>query len=540
MSRTKGNNRLHIAFTVICGLVGIGSVFSKEMTSPKLVVGIMVDQLRSDYLENLRDLFGEKGFNRLFKEGAYLQDVDFKVPDLDKVSATAIVYTGNYPRYNGITSSKVYNPAAKNMVFALNDPNVIGNFTSETFSPLNLRLSTISDELAVATGGDGRIYSIAPDAQQAVVMAGHAGNSAFWINDNTGNWATTTYYLDNPQLLTQRNYTYPVASRLDTMVWRPLRPSAAEPIINKKKQKNADFDFSYTFPRADKDVFRKFSASPMGNEEVTSAAVAYLEELNLGSRGRETEMINLAYTAAPFNYGTGENIGSELEDTYLRLDGQLGRLFDAIDKNIGLDNVVIYLSSTGYYDDQTGDAEKFRLPSGNFSVKRALSLLNSYLSAHYGNGAYVDTYHDGHVYLNHKELENRNIDIRAAAELARDFLVKMSGINDAFTMTDIMNSSLPSMEGLRLATDPKTGGDIILEFCAGWTVNDDTVYPVQSKIERSKMAMTPAFFMGAGIMPETIEKTVEATAIAPTIAKILRIRSPNGTASKPVLLKMKE
>ena len=125
-----------------------------------------------------------------------------------------------------------------------------------------------------------------------------------------------------------------------------------------------------------------------------------------------------------------------------------------------------------------------------------MSLLNSYLSAKYGNGDYVDTYSNNHVYLDRKQIEERNLDLRIVAQEARDFLVRMSGVSDAFTMGDIMTSTLPGMEALRLSTDPKTGGDIVLEFNGGWRVVNDTKFPEEVKVVRSGMALTPAFILG--------------------------------------------
>ena len=227
----------------------------------------------------------------------------------------------------------------------------------------------------------------------------------------------------------------------------------------------------------------------------------------------------------------------ELEDSYLRLDGQLSRLFDAIDKYVGLNNTLVYVASTGYYDDAVEDDAKYRTPTGYFSVKRALSLLNSYLAARYGNGDYVDTFSGGHVYLDRKQIEERKLDLKEVAEASRDFLVQMSGVSDAFTMSDIMASSLPAMEAMRLGTDPKTGGDVILEFNAGWSVVDDTKFPNETQVIRSGLVQTPVFIMGPNVEPVTIGTPVDATAVAPTVTQVLRIRSPNGSASKPLNLK---
>ena len=498
--------------SVICGLVGINTMLYADASRPKLVVGIMIDQLRTDYIEYLQNLFGEKGFNKLMKDGAFLKDVDFKVNGLDKVSGTAMIYTGGYPRHNGVTSSKVYDPNVRDMVPALQDATMIGNFTTETYSPVGLRLSTISDEIAIDGAGLAAVYSISPDPQQSIIMAGHAGTSAFWINDNTGKWATTTYYREAPSQLTQRNYSDPITSRLDTMQWKPSRPLSTYPGLPAQKR---ILDFKHTFPTADRSVYR----------------------MKIGSRGDAIDMLNIGYTAAPYKYVKDGDFRLELEDSYLRLDGQLSRLFDAIDKYVGLNNTLVYVASTGYYDDAVEDDAKYRTPTGYFSVKRALSLLNSYLAARYGNGDYVDTFSGGHVYLDRKQIEERKLDLKEVAEASRDFLVQMSGVSDAFTMSDIMASSLPAMEAMRLGTDPKTGGDVILEFNAGWSVVDDTKFPNETQVIRSGLVQTPVFIMGPNVEPVTIGTPVDATAVAPTVTQVLRIRSPNGSASKPLNLK---
>lgn len=517
--------------SVICGLVGINTMLHADPSRPKLVVGIMIDQLRTDYIEYLQNLFGEKGFKKLMKDGAFLKDVDFKVPGLDPASGTAMIYTGGYPRHNGVTAAKVYDPVSKDMVPTLHDPSMIGNFTTETYSPANIRLSTISDELAIDGAGLAGIYSISPDPQQAIIMAGHAGSSAFWINDNTGKWATTTYYRETPAVVTQRNYNEPITTRIDTMQWKPLRHLSSYPGLPAQKRL---LDFKHTFPTADRSVYRMYMSSPMVNTEVTDVAITYLKDLKIGSRGDAIDMLNVGYTAAPYKYVKDGDFRLELQDSYLRLDGQLTRLFDAIEKYVGLDNTLVYVASTGYYDDAVADDPQYRMPTGDFSVRRALSLLNSYLTARYGNGDYVDTYSAGHIYLDRKQIEERKLDLNEVAEAARDFLVRMSGVNDAFTMGDIMSSALPAMEAMRLGTDPKTGGDVVLEFNAGWNIVNDTKFPNETKVARSSMVQTPVFIMGCGVAPVVIGTPVDATAIAPTVTQVLRIRSPNGAESKPL------
>lgn len=107
-------------------------------------------------------------------------------------------------------------------MFILNDPSKIGNYTDETFSPERIRTSTLSDEVKIVSGGLGRVYAVAPDAQQSIISAGHAANCAFWINDRNGKWATTTYYRDVPAYVEQFNYVRSLSARIDTLSWTPV------------------------------------------------------------------------------------------------------------------------------------------------------------------------------------------------------------------------------------------------------------------------------------------------------------------------------
>lgn len=496
------------------------------------MVGIVVDQLRTDYIEYLQAYFNDRGFRRLMKDGAYMRDVDFKVKGLDGVSATAMLYTGAYPANTGVASAMVYDQTSKKSHAALADSKTLGNFSNDSYSPENLRLSTLSDELAVDGLGLSAVYSFAADPQMAIVMAGHAGSGACWINPNTGNWATTTYYRNLPAPVSARNYSNSVASRVDTMQWKPS--IAIEKFPGLPQQKKI-YPFRYTFPRSDREVYARFAASPMGNAEVTDVAIECLRQMKIGSNTNAIDMLNVGYTLAPYKYVVDGDFRAELTDAYLRLDSQLGRLLEAIDKYVGADNAVVWLTSTGYYDDAVVDDKKYRIPGGEFSMKRAKSLLNSYLSALHGNADYIEAFRNGHLYLDHKILEEKKLDVSDVVADARSFIAKMSGVADAFTLYDILSPSTPEEETMRLSLDPKSGGDIIVTFNPGWTVSDDIEYPVVSKPVRETPVLTPAFIMGAGVKPQTISTPVDAVKLAPTVSSILRIRSPNGAVAKPLL-----
>ncbi|MCH5241445.1 MAG: alkaline phosphatase family protein [Muribaculaceae bacterium] len=519
--------------TVVVGLAGIQGITLAAESRPKLVVGIMVDQLRTDYLENLRDMLSSGGFRRLMESGVYFKDVDFNVPGGDATSASAIVQTGSYPKFNGVTGKMVYDPSSKTLSPVYKDINYIGNFTDETYSPGALRVSTLTDEIAVENKGMGRIHSIAPDAAQAITLAGHVANSAFWVNDETGRWSSTTYYPNPPAALQNKNYNSPLVSRLDTMKWQPLRKG--EPYIDIPDQEIKE-GFKYTFSRSDRDVFSLYKQSPYVNSDVTQAATEYINDLNLGNGPEGIDVLNLGYTLAPYSATQGDNYEYPLQDAYLRLDKDLEKLFNILDKKVGRENVLIYVVSTGYFAEPPIDNSIYCLPSGSFSVKRSMSLLNAYLSAKYGNGAYVDQYSDRHVYLSKPVLEEKNLDLNEIAKESRDFLMKMSGVADAYTLSDLATPPSKHLDSERLAVDPKISGDIVMDFNPGWTVIDDSRYPPQPQINKSTSYDTPGFIMGPQFAPKVVEETVEAVSIAPTLAKSLRIRAPNSAESKSLKL----
>lgn len=518
--------------SVIFGLVTINAVMQADPTRPRLVVGIVVDQLRTDYIEYLQTYFGDKGFKRLMRNGTYFRDVDFKAQGLDAASSTAMLYTGAYPAKTGIPSATVYDPNLKKTIAALADASALGNFTDDSYSPASLRLSTLSDEIAVEGAGLSTIYAFASDPQQALVMAGHAGTAGCWINDNTGNWATTTYYKELPRPLSTRNYNTPLSSRIDTMQWVPSRSIGSFPGLPAHKRL---YPFKHNFPRRDRDVYRMFETSALGNAEITDVAIECLRDMKIGSNGDSMDMLNVAYSAAPYAYVKDGDPRAETQDIYFRLDAQIGRLFDAIDKYVGLDNTLVWLSSTGYFDDTAEIDPKYRIPGGEFSTKRAKSLLNSYFSASYGNGDYVDAFYDGHVYLNHKEIERKGLSVEKLAQEARAFLCKMSGVADSYTLDDILSPETPEQEIIRLSVDPKLGGDVIVKYHPGWTVSEDIDFPAVKKQIREGSVLTPAFIMSRMVNAETITTPVDATTLAPTVSGILRIRSPNGASGKPLL-----
>lgn len=511
---------------LMLGLLAGSSVWIARAQSPKIVVGIMVDQLRTDYLEQLRPYFGSNGFNRLINEGVYIPDVDFRNSVSDGVAGTAVVYTGAWPMVNGVAAAETFDPAQHRSVPALAE----GSTLSRTeYSPAGIRVSTLADELAVNGGRLAKIYSVAGDARMAVISSGHAGDAAVWFDETSAKWNSPAYYGTLPPVVSNRNRISPLSSKITATSWRPLNP--ANFYDNGKTW--ADGDFSYTFSGGNRDTYTRFKESAPFNSEVTDLAIEFLKSMQSGQSG----MLNVGYTLAPISFDYDGDNRAELVDSYVRLDTELGRLLDSIDKEYGKGNALVFLSSTGHVTEPSVPEGDVRIPSGEITLKQAESLLNSYLSATYGNADYVSLIRNGKLYLNAKEIEGKKLDIKTIRKEAKDFLMRMGGISEAVTVDEVLHSEGKRGMDLRLGVDPKNSPDLFLFFMPGWTVTDDNVYPAVSKKVRLASPPVPAFLLAPGLEAQKVEKPVEATVLAPTVSTLMRIRAPNAAASRPLSLR---
>lgn len=502
---------------------------------PQLVVGIVVDGLDPQYLDLLSPHFGQGGFNRLMREGVTVANADYGT-NLDAAATAAVLMTGASPSTTAVIGATVYEPDALRERPAMWDPATIGNYTDQTFSATPLAVSTLSDECRIAGGGVTRSYSIAADPTLAVILAGHSSNAALWLNDKNGNWATSGYYKDPPTALMRRNRLAPLAVRLDTMQWTPLRKADAYPGL---PEHLTHYPFRYVFSRGNADRYAMMASSPLINAEITDVASELISDMKLGEADG-VDMVNLCYTLEPFDYTKNGDNRYELMDSYLRLDAQLERLFRTVEGRLGPDKAMFYLAATPPARTSRRDPEQWGVPFGEFSTKKARSLLNMYLMGIFGNGEWIQAFHDGQFYLNQKLIKDRGVEARAVRAQAAQLLSRMSGVDRVHTIDDILAAPAGSeLEGLRRSIDPAAAGDLYLEVDPGWEIVDDMLRPVPSDriqyVKRLAPATAPVYIMGPGLEPRVISTPVDARTIAPTVARVLRIRSPNA-ASMPALV----
>ena len=247
----------------------------------------------------------------------------------------------------------------------------------------------------------------------------------------------------------------------------------------------------------------------------------------------------MGLTAAPYDFSGDGNNAIELQDTYLKLDAQIARLLHAVDAQVGLQNAVVVLTSTGYYSDNTLYDERLGIPSGEFFPARAISLLNMYLMAIYGNGDWVSGYYNGSFYLNRDLIKTKDLDLGTVRAKSSEFLRQMSGVSAAYNFEEILNNpSSAEAHRLHRCMVPAVAGDITIEVAPGWRIveNERSKKNKQVHIVRYNAISTPAFIMARGVAPRKISAPVEATILAPSVSRILRVRSPNAARELPLSL----
>jgi hypothetical protein len=491
--------------------------------SPRLVVGITVDQLRSDYLEAFMNLYGEKGIKLLWKEGKIYNQVVYNFKQIDRASAQAALYTGTSPFKNGVVSAQWLDRASLRPVNCVDDRDYIGYYTEECTSPKNLLVSTLTDELEIATRGESKVYAIAPYREMAVIAAGHAADGAYWLNDETGEWCMSSYYGDCPRWLERYNDKNGVATRINNLQWEPMLPMSAydNPI--------GEGAFNYGFVGDNR--FRKLKASPCMNEEVNRMVAALFDGTSLGD-DEVTDFLSVTFNAGSYQSESMHDSYLEMQDTYVRLDKDVASLIELIGKEVGLENTLFVVTSTGYTEYVPLDYTLFRVPAGEFYINRATALLNMYLMALYGEGQYVEAYHGLQIYLDHELVEKKQLRMKEILDRSAEFLAELSGVQKVYTAHDFLLGGMSAeYEKVRNSYNVHCSGDLLIEVNAGWQLMStesrevDLVYEGHTDF--------PLIFMGPGVSPSLVETPVTTDCVAPTLALLMRIRAPNGCHAPP-------
>lgn len=510
--------------------VARGSTTDGQSTAvPRLVVNILVDQLRTDYLEAFMPLYGEEGWKRLLRESLVYDQAQYPLAHPDRACAAATIATGSTPSNHGIVGTKWLDRATLRPVFCVADAAYPGvGATRECASPKYLGVSTIGDELKVATEGKAIVYSIAPNVETAILTAGHAADGAVWIDNQTGRWSSSSYYGNLPTWTNALSARGDLSVRLQDLVWQPTNDLIGN--FNYFPSGGMKKPFAHKF-RGDSQ-FADFKTSGLVNAEIANATEACLAHTTIGTDAT-TDYVAITLYAGNYRHRPVSEMPMEMQDTYVRLDQALAQILRSVERKVGREKALLVLTSTGTCDEETADLAKYRIPTGTFDVRRAADLLNMYLVAVYGQGKWVEATMDNQIYLDHKLIEQKQVNLAEMLERSQDLLLQMSGVKDVYTSQRLMQGAwTPGISRIRAGYHPKYSGDILVEVSPGWHyVNSDN--NARSLVRESHIHF-PIIFWGQNISGGKANRPVTVDYIAPTLSKAMRIRAPNACNLEPL------
>ena len=520
-------------------------------SQPKLVVGVVVDQMRYDYLTRFWDKFGEGGFKKLISEGFNCRNNHFNYVPTYTGPGHASVYTGAAPETHGIISNNWYNKFEDEMVYCVNDPEVKSVGTKSDagkMSPHRLLTTSVADENRLHTQMRGKTIGIALKDRGAILPAGHTANAAYWFHgQDEGKWITSTFYAkDLPKWVQKFNSSKTAESYMKT--WAPLHDiktyveSGSD--INEFEggfDGKDDTGFPYELSRLQKlnGGYDLLKATPFGNSLTADFAIAAIDGEELG-QDEITDFLTVSFSSTDY---VGHNFGvnsKEIQDTYLRLDQDLKRLLEALNEKVGEGNYTLFLTSDHGGVQVPAYLQSVKIPAGYFDYKEFQAQLNAYLKNVAGSEDLISNISNNQVFFNYKEVEKNKLTRESLQNAIAHFALQYDQVNQVYTREQLEATSYT--EGMASAIDhgfnQKRSGDVVL-------VLDPSV------ITYSRTGSThgtgnnydthaPLIFYGKSIKKgNTLERT-EIVDIAPTISALLGIPLPNGATGSPILKVLEE
>lgn len=486
----------------------------KKIESPKLLVTITIDQLRSDFMYEFENLYTDNGFKRLLAGGKVYSNAYYAFENIDRASAAATLATGTNPYTHGIVGERWLDRSSLRIVNCTDDSKQQGLYTNDKVSPVRQKAITLSDEMKRATRGKAKICVIAPDCDMAVMQGGHDADEVLWKNNDTGYWCSSSYYGQYPEWAAKINKD--VVGRGSK--WTPMFPTELYNNFGEKAPK----EFSYSFNG--KDDIRSYKTSACINDEVNEVAIACLRSGDMGMDDI-TDMLSITYYAGNYNNVSMEDRPIEIQDIYTRLDKNIADLLKELDRRIGMENIIISLSSTGYVVEDDSNDLQYRLPSGTIHMDRVKALLNVYLGALFGKGEYIDGFFNSEFYLNKQKMEQLQMNKVDVVAHAVEFLKSVDGIEDVFTIYRLGGMLSPELQYVKNGYNAKCSGDIWLRLMPGWKMAKDVV-SATNLVRRSPVSF-PIIIYGQGVTHKVIDDFTPANILAPELANMLHIRRPN-------------
>jgi len=532
-----------------CGSQNATTNKASEMPSiennarPKLVVGLVVDQMRYDYLTRFYSKFGNGGFKRMMNEGFNCKNNHFNYVPTYTGPGHASVYTGTTPKYHGIIGNNWYDKETKEFVYCAGDDKVQSIGTTDDagqMSPHRMQTTTVADENRLFTQMQGKTIGISLKDRGAILPAGHTANAAYWFHGrDEGSWISSTFYMkDLPQWVKNFNTSDTAESYLKE--WNTVYDIATytESGIDEntfeggfRGKDKATFPYDLKTLSKDNRGFDILKATPYGNSLTTDFALAAIKAENLG-KDNITDVLAVSFSATDY---VGHNFGvnsKEIEDTYIRLDLDLERLFQYLDETVGKGEYTVFLTSDHGAVDVPSYLNSVKVPAGYVDRKDRKEKFNTFLNSTYGTEDIVENISNNQIFLDRAKVKSLGLALTDVQNAIAMEQLGYKNISKVYTATTMSSSSFSTgiEELLQNGFNQKRSGDIILVDDTAFISYGNTGSTHGSALNYD--THVPLLFFGKGIKHgETYDKTVIPD-IAPTISALLGISFPNAATGE--------
>lgn len=509
------------------------------LSRPKLVVGIVVDQMRWDFLYRYYDRYSPTGgFKRFLTQGFSCENTFIPYTPTVTACGHTCIYTGSVPSIHGITGNLWWDRHKMTSVYCTEDDSVttIGtNSAAGQQSPRNMLVTTICDELRLATNFRSKVIGIAFKDRGGILPAGHSANAAYWYDGGSGNWISSSYYMkDLPQWVKDFN-AKKLVDKYYEQNWNTLFPintylqSTSDDQPYEAKPFGADQRaFPYNLKKFIGKSYYPIASTPYGNTFTVELAKAAVNAESLGV-DNITDFLAVSFSSPDYiGHAFGPN-SIEIEDTYLRLDKDLEDLFSFLDNKVGKDQYLVFLSADHAVAHVPAFMKEHKFPAGVINEEAAMAGLNNQLKQQFGIGGLVVSTYNYQIHLNHRIMDSAKLDGTAIKKWIIEHLRKQEGVAQAFEISELMNTPLAAKAKNMLANGyfPRRGGDIQILLEPHWIdgFNTGTTHGLWNPYD----SHIPLLWYGWNIKPGKTHREVYMTDIAPTIAALLRIQMPSGS-----------
>ncbi len=520
---------------------------TETFTRPKLMVGLVVDQMRWDYLYRFQKRYTEGGFKRLLRDGFSAENMLIPYTPTQTACGHASVYTGSVPAINGIIANNWFDPQIGRDVYCVEDKDVktVGSTsTAGLMSPKNLLVTTMTDELRMATNFRSKVISVSQKDRGSILPAGHTANGAYWYDSKTGTYISSTHYMQElPKWVVDFN-AQKFPNQFLERDWHTLYP--IETYVestddNKPYERLFTGAKTSTFPHLFKQYVGKnygmLTSMPYGNTFTLEFAKKAVQHEQMGQNGN-TDFLAVSLSSTDY---VGHQFGPnsvEIEDTYLRLDKDISDFLTYLDKSVGKGNYVIFLTADHAATHTPGFSSENKMPGGVFTTKKLKASLDSLISKDFGVEKAIFNFSANQIIFDHETIKSAKANYNQIKQACIDFIVKQDGILNAVDLKNINGASIPQEIKTKLTNgyNARRSGDIYVIFNAGWYTSvkgtgHGAWNPYDSHI--------PAVFMGWGIKQGKSNQRYYMTDIAPTISSLLHIQEPSGSIGNVITELMK-